>query len=175
MTTEERLTTVEDDLDSVKKLLASAARYAESANQGLDRLTERFDGLTVKVDELTMAQAMTQTQLDRLGSRVDQLVESQAQTQTQLGQLTQKVDQLTERVDSFVYHAQRLFAALGERLVPVEGQTERFEPVIKMLARNYEAQQSQLREFQVSTTASLERIDRILDYLLKQSGGSIDQ
>lgn len=164
MTTEQRLNNVEDDLESVKKLLASAARYAESANQKLDRLSDR-------VDSLTTAQNRTQAQLDQLGFRVDQLVASQAQTQTQLDQLTQKVDQLAERVDSFVYHAQRLFTALGERLVPVEGQTERFEPVIRMLARNYEAQQSQLQEFQITTRASLERIDRILDYLLKRSGG----
>lgn len=168
MTTEQRLNNVEDDLESVKKLLASAARYAESANQKLDRLSDR-------VDSLTTAQNRTQAQLDQLGFRVDQLVASQAQTQTQLDQLTQKVDQLAERVDSFVYHAQRLFTALGERLVPVEGQTERFEPVIRMLARNYEAQQSQLQEFQITTRASLERIDRVLDYLVKQSGGSVDQ
>ncbi len=168
MTTEQRLNNVEDDLESVKKLLASAARYAESANQKLDRLSDR-------VDSLTTAQNRTQAQLDQLGFRVDQLVASQAQTQTQLDQLTQKVDQLAERVDSFVYHAQRLFTALGERLVPVEGQTERFEPVIRMLARNYEAQQSQLQEFQVTTRASLDRIDRVLDYLVKQSGGSVDQ
>ena len=167
MTTEQRLNNVEDDLESVKKLLASAARYAESANQKLDRLSDR-------VDSLTTAQNRTQAQLDQLGFRVDQLVASQAQTQTQLDQLTQKVDQLAERVDSFVYHAQRLFTALGERLVPVEGQTERFEPVIRMLARNYEAQQSQLQEFQVTTRASLDRIDRVLDYLVKQSGGSVD-
>lgn len=167
MTTEQRLNNVEDDLESVKKLLASAARYAESANQKLDRLSDR-------VDSLTTAQNRTQAQLDQLGFRVDQLVASQAQTQTQLDQLTQKVDQLAERVDSFVYHAQRLFTALGERLVPVEGQTERFEPVIRMLARNYEAQQSQLQEFQVTTRASLDRIDRVLDYLVKQSDGSVD-
>lgn len=172
MTTEQRLITVENDLEAVKTLLFSAASYAESANRGLDRLT-------VKVDNLTAAQDRTQAQLDQLGSRfdqlgfrVDQLVESQTQTVARLDQLTQKVDQLTERVDNFVYHAQRLFTALGDRVIPVEGQVDRFEPVIKMLARNYEAQQSQLQEFQVTTNASLERMDRILDYLLKQSGSS---
>lgn len=167
MTTEQRLTTVENDLETVKALLMSAARYAESANRGFDRLT-------VKVDDLTAIQDRTQAHLDQLGSRFDQLVESQTRTTAQLDQLTQKVDQLTDRVDNFVYHAQRLFTALGDRLVPIKGQTDRFEPVIKMLARNYEAQQSQLQEFQITTNASLERIDRILDYLLKQSGSSND-
>ncbi|WP_256366802.1 hypothetical protein [Anabaena sp. UHCC 0204] len=38
------------------------------------------------------------------------------------------------------------------------------------LDRNYEEQKLQFQEFQLTTNAALERIDRVLDYLLRQSG-----
>ncbi|NEP62979.1 MAG: 6-aminohexanoate hydrolase [Symploca sp. SIO2G7] len=147
MTTQQRLNRLEDEFSTVKELLISAARHASSAN-------ERLEQLTVKVDRLTESQETTQTQLDRL-------TESQETTQTQL-------NQLSERVDAFVFNAQRLFSQTGERMIIVEGQTERLVGVVQMLQRNYSAQQSQLQEFQLTTNAALERIDRILDYLLKQ-------
>jgi len=40
------------------------------------------------------------------------------------------------------------------------------------LDRNYEEQKSQFQEFKLTTGAALERIDRILDYLLRQQGGN---
>ncbi|MCL1475694.1 hypothetical protein [Argonema antarcticum] len=158
MTVEQRLNVVETDLETVRQLLVSAASYAESANRGLDRLTAAQAQSQSQVDQLTAAQTQTQ-------SRVEQLVESQTQTQTQL-------NQLTERVEQFIFHSQRLVTQHAERLERTEGQTERLEAIVRMLNRNYEAQQSQMREFQVTTNAALERIDRVLDYLMRQSGGS---
>lgn len=144
-----RLDKIEDELETAKRLLMSAASYAESANEGLDRLTirvdriaEKVDGLTVKVDELTAAQTRTQVQLN----------------------------QLSEKVDEFVFQAQRLFTQSAERLIRVEGQAERLEAIVQLLNRNHTAQQSQLQEFQRTTNAALERIDRVLDYLLRQQG-----
>ena len=161
MTTQQRLNRLEDEFSTVKELLISAARYASSANEGLEQLT-------VKVDRLTESQGTIQTQLN-------QLSESQGTTQTQLNQLSEsqettqtQLNQLSERVDAFVFNAQRLFSQTGERMIIVEGQTERLVGVVQMLQRNYSAQQSQLQEFQLTTNAALERIDRILDYLLKQ-------
>jgi chromosome segregation ATPase len=161
---DQRLDRIEDEFETVKQLLASAARYAESANEGLDRLTERQD--------------RTQVQLDQLGSKVDRLTTAQSQTQNQLDQLTSKVDELTvaqaqsqSRLDEFVFQAQRLFTQNAERLIRLEGQTERLEALVQRLDRNYSAQQSQLQEFQQTTGAALERIDRVLDYLLRQLGG----
>ncbi len=185
MTTEQRLNRLEDEFETVKELLMSAARYAESANSGLDLLTERvdhlFDGqertqaqldqLTSRVDHLFDGQERTQAQLDQLTSRVDHLFDGQERTQAQLDQLTEKVDRLSDRVDSFVFEAGRLFAQNGERLTRAEGQSERLVAVVQMLERNYSAQQSQLREFQQTTNATLERIDRILDFLLRQNRG----
>ena len=151
-----RLDKIEDELETAKRLLVSAASYAESANQRLDRLTVTVEGISQKVDELTTAQVHTQRQIDELAA-------TQTQTQAQL-------NHLSEKVDEFVFQAQRLFTQNAERLIRVEGQTERLEAIVQLLNRNYTAQQSQLQEFQLTTNAALERIDRVLDYLLRQQG-----
>lgn len=117
-----------------------------------------------------------------------------------------RLDRLTERVDSFVYFAQRLLNQFGDRLQASEFQTERIERlenVVQSLARTQqqfqqnqerlqenqlqlqesqqqlqESQQQmqqnyqQLQENQRSTTAAIERMDRILDYLVRQEGQS---
>lgn len=175
---DQRLDRIEDEFDTVKQLLASAARYAESANEKLDRLSERqdrtqaqLDRLTIKVDDLTAAQTQTQTQLDQLTIKVDDLTAAQAQTQTQLNQLTQKVDQLSGRVDEFIFQTSRVFVQQGERMIQVEGLTESLTGIVQRLDRNYQGQQSQMQEFQRTTNAALERMDRILDYLLGQHRG----
>lgn len=154
--TSERLDQIEDELDITKRLLISAASYSESANQKLDRLTATVEDISQKVDELTTAQAHTQRQ-------IDELTATQTQTQAQLNQLSSKVDE-------FVFQAQRLFTQNAERLIRAEGQTERLEALVQLLNRNYTAQQSQLQEFQLTTNAALARIDRVLDYLLRQQG-----
>ncbi|NET57404.1 MAG: 6-aminohexanoate hydrolase [Symploca sp. SIO2E6] len=125
-----------------------------TTQQRLNRLEDEFE--TVK-ELLTSAAKYAESTNERL----DQLTVSQETTQTQL-------DQLSERVDAFIFNAQRLFSQTGERMIVVEGQTERLVGVVQMLQRNYSAQQSQLQEFQLTTNAALERMDRILDYLLKQ-------
>jgi len=145
MTTEQRLDRVEDDLGVVKQLLTSAATYAESANR--------------RLDELTIKQDRTQSQIDQLGARVDQI--------------GGKVDQLSGKVDSFVTHTQRLFTKAGGEVEETKARTERLEALILKLDRNFEEQRSEFQEFKRTTGAALQRIDRILDYLLRQqSGGS---
>lgn len=147
---DQRLDTVEDELETVKRLLVSAASYAESANQGLERLTERQDRTQAQLDRLTVT-------VENISQKVDDLTVAQAQSQS--------------RMDEFVFQAQRLFTQSAERLIRLEGQTERLEALLQRLDRNHSAQQSQLQEFQQTTGAALERIDRILDYLLRQQGG----
>jgi chromosome segregation ATPase len=182
---DQRLDAVEDELETAKRLLVSAARYAESANLGLEQLTVKVDNLTAaqaqtqtQLLEHRAAQAQTQTQLDDLTAaqaqtqtQLDELTAAQTQTQAQLDQLTQKADQLSSRVDEFVFQATRLFAQQGERLIRVEGLTESLTGIVQRLDRNYQSQQSQIQEFQRTTNASLERIDRILDYLLREQRG----
>ncbi len=139
---DQRIDTIEDELETVKRLLVSAASYAESANQGLERLTERQD--------------RTQAQLDRLSSKVDDLTTIQSQT--------------SSRLDEFIFQVQRLLTQNAERLIRVEGQADRLEALLIRLDRNYETQQSQFLEFQRTTNAALERIDRVVDYLMRRQG-----
>ncbi|BAY96018.1 MULTISPECIES: hypothetical protein [unclassified Tolypothrix] len=144
MTTEQRLDRVEDDLAIVKQLLTSAATYAESANR--------------RLDELTIKQDRTQSQIDQLGTRIDQI--------------GARVDQLSGKVDSFVSHTQRLFTKAGGEVEETKARTERLEALMLRLDRNFEEQRSEFQEFKRTTGATLERIDRVLDYLLRQQGGS---
>lgn len=110
---------------------------------------------------------MTQTdeRLNRVETQLSQLAEAQIQTQT-------SIKQMSNRIDEFVFQSQRLLSQQASRLINVEGQTERFEAVIKKLDRNYEEQKTSLTEYRKTTNATLERIDRILDYLVKGSGDS---
>lgn len=120
----------------------------------------------------------TEQRLDRIEGNISSLTEAQRRTQAQLDQLVQmqiqtqgKLNQMSNRVDEFVFQAQRLFSQSGGKLENVEGQAERLEAIVRRLDRNYEEQQSQLREFRVTTNAALERIDRVLDFLVRQQGG----
>ena len=105
-----------------------------------------------------------------MNQRVDEIAGAQFQSQIQLNQLTESQSQLNQRVDQFVYHAQRLFTQIGTKLENVEGRLETLEAVVRRLDRNHENQRSQIQEFQRTTSATLERMDRILDYLVRQSG-----
>lgn len=101
-----------------------------------------------------------------------ELTLKQDRTQSQLDQIGEKVDQLSEKVDSFVTHTQRLFTRAGSEVEETKARTERLEALMLKLDRNFDEQKSQFQEFQLTTGAALERIDRILDYLLTQQGNS---
>ena len=108
----------------------------------------------------------------RTQAQINQLVEVQLQTQVSINQMSNRVGQLSSRVDEFVFQSQRLFGQQATRLISVEGQTERLEAIAKKLDRDYEQQKASLNEYRITTDATLERIDRILDYLVKGSGDS---
>jgi chromosome segregation ATPase len=145
-------TAIADELiaDILEAKKVSETKFSMTTEQRLDRIEGN-------ISSLTEAQRRTQAQLD-------QLVEMQIQTQG-------KLNQMSNRVDEFVFQAQRLFSQVGGKLDNVEGQAERLEAIVSRLDRNYEEQQSQLREFRVTTNAALERIDRVLDFLVRQQGG----
>ena len=156
MTTEQRLDRVETEFAAIRQLLISAATYAESANRRIDELGTKQDRTQIMLDELGTKQDRTQIMLDELGTKQDR-------TQTQL-------DQLSSRVDEFIFHTQRLFNKAGGEIEETKARTERLEALMLKLDRNYEEQKSQFQEYQLTTNAALERIDRVLDYLLRQSG-----
>ncbi|NJL55663.1 hypothetical protein HC928_11015 [bacterium] len=100
-----------DEFETVKELLSSAARYAESANRGLDRLE--------------LAQQRTQLQLDQLAMKLDQLVEAQKKTE--------------QRLESFIFEAQRLMIKHSESIEQLKGMTERLDGVLAYLVRKESA------------------------------------
>lgn len=103
---------------------------------------------------------------------MEELKQVVVQNNRQIGELSVSLARLDARIDEFVFQAQRLLTGQAERLERVEGQAERADAIITRLDRNYEAQQSQLAEFRITTNAALERIDRVLDYLMRQQGNS---
>ncbi len=163
MTTEQRLDRVETEFATIRQLLISAATYAESANRRIDELGTKQDRTQIMLDELGTKQDRSQIMLDELGAKQDR-------SQTQLDQLGMRVDQLSSRVDEFIFHTQRLFNKAGGEIEETKARTERLEAIMLKLDRNYEEQKSQFQEYQLTTNAALERIDRVLDYLLRQSG-----
>jgi len=163
MTTEQRLDRVETEFATIRQLLISAATYAESANRRIDELGTKQDRTQIMLDELGAKQDRSQIMLDELGAKQDR-------TQTQLDQLGMRIDQLSSRVDEFIFHTQRLFNKAGGEIEETKARTERLEAIMLKLDRNYEEQKSQFQEYQLTTNAALERIDRVLDYLLRQSG-----
>jgi uncharacterized coiled-coil DUF342 family protein len=176
MTTEQRLDRVETEFATIRQLLISAATYAESANRRIDELGTKQDRTQIMLDELGAKQDRSQIMLDELGAKqdrtqimLDELGAKQDRTQTQLDQLGMRVDQLSSRVDEFIFHTQRLFNKAGGEIEETKARTERLEAIMLKLDRNYEEQKSQFQEYQLTTNAALERIDRVLDYLLRQS------
>jgi len=176
MTTEQRLDRVETEFATIRQLLISAATYAESANLRIDELGTKQDRTQIMLDELGAKQDRSQIMLDELGAKqdrsqimLDELGAKQDRTQTQLDQLGMRVDQLSSRVDEFIFHTQRLFNKAGGEIEETKARTERLEAIMLKLDRNYEEQKSQFQEYQLTTNAALERIDRVLDYLLRQS------
>jgi chromosome segregation ATPase len=176
MTTEQRLDRVETEFATIRQLLISAATYAESANRRIDELGAKQDRTQIMLDELGAKQDRSQIMLDELGAKqdrtqimLDELGAKQDRTQTQLDRLGMRVDQLSSRVDEFIFHTQRLFNKAGGEIEETKARTERLEAIMLKLDRNYEEQKSQFQEYQLTTNAALERIDRVLDYLLRQS------
>lgn len=109
-----------------------------------------------------------ESRLDQVEDNINRLTEAQNTTQTQLNQLTTKVDQVSSKVDQFVFQAQRLFTQQATILERVDGRTESLNALVTRLDRNYEQQKAELKEYKLTTNATLERIDRILDFLVKQ-------
>jgi chromosome segregation ATPase len=152
--TTERLERIETDLEAVKELLASTAGYVESAHANLNQLSQRLDDLTTLVVGLTQQHA-----------------------------------QSTSRLDEYIYQSQRLLTQTVERSTQKAGRIDCLEGVMAMLTRLHDRQQAQLEnqqaqlerrdgefaEHQRTTDAALERIDRLLDYLIRRDQDTGDE
>lgn len=128
---------------------------------------QRLERIEDNIASLTDAQRRTQSQLSLLAQQVDQM-------SIRVDQMSSRVDQMSSRIDQFVYHTQRLFTQAGTAIERVEGTTETLEAIVRRLDRSYREQQSQINEFRVTTNATLERVDRVIDYLVRNINPNSD-
>lgn len=67
------------------------------------------------------ASMSSQQQIDQIATTLVQLTQVQARTQAQLDSLSVKVDRMSDRVDTFVFEAQRLLTGQADRISKLEG------------------------------------------------------
>lgn len=162
MTTTQRLETVENELEIVKRLLTSSAQNINDLTDRIDRNAQQIESNNGQIDNLTK-------RIDRNAEQIEhnnRQIQSNAEQVNELA-VSQKASQ--ERLDSFIFHSERIENKEVGRLERIEAATEVLQGLCQNLARNFEAQRQEFREWKITVNASLERIDRILDYLMRNS------
>jgi hypothetical protein len=172
--TTDRITTVETKLELVEELLVATARHAERAH-------DDNDALRVEMRRSS----------ERMDASIAALVSAVSETNTQVGQLAQTVTLTNRRVDSFTDGVQRLITRQQDSVSQHTARLERLEDIaqsvlnvqvqtarrIELLEQQIELQRQSLDlqrrvndEHRRTTDAALERIDRVLDYLVRRDG-----
>lgn len=102
---------------------------------------QRFQRVERELDEVRQLLASAATYAQSANQNCNQLSGKVSET-------NQNVDRVSQRIDEFVFQAQRLFNQLGGKVERTEGLAESLTPIVQKLDRNFEAQQYQLGEFQ---------------------------
>ena len=112
-----------------------------------------------------------------LDQRVTQLESDMEATQNILRQLAesqlrteQTVSRLSERVDSFVFEAQRVLSNQGDRLSRIESAVETLAATAQRHDRNAEADRAESAAFRVEMQGMTSRLDALVHYLMRQQG-----
>lgn len=123
MTTEQRLTNLEDEFDTVKQLLAAAARYAESANRGLEQQRNNLDDF---IAESRLHRAETERRLIALETRFNQFLEQaerdRAESRLHRAEAERRLTALETRFNQFLEQAERDRIETRERLDRLDSQ-----------------------------------------------------
>jgi chromosome segregation ATPase len=153
-----------------ERQLGQISEAQAATERQIERLFEAQAATERQLERTSLAQAATEAQLERTSlaqaateAQLERTSLAQAATEAQL-------ERTNQRLDEFIFQVQRLLSRDAERLDIVEGRIERLEAIAQRLDRNYEAQQSQFQEFQLTTRASQERQERLLEYLLRRDG-----
>ncbi|HYX16362.1 MAG TPA: hypothetical protein VE944_18730 [Nostoc sp.] len=144
MSNAQRLDNVENDLETVKQLLVSTASYAESSDKRIDQLVQRQDLTQKQLDGLAVTVQVMGENIDRFVEKIDRFVE--------------KIDRFVEKTDRFVEKTDRFVEKTDDFLDTTKARNALLDGVIL-----------ELRESQMSTNAAVERLDRILEQLLKRN------
>jgi phage shock protein A len=133
MSLENRVSQVEAGMNDVRALLSSAARHAESA--------------TAIAEQNATAISDQRQDLALIGERLAQHIANSEVTRQQLAQNSQ-------RLDEFVYQAQRLLSNQGDRLARMESALESLVTLSQSHERRLTGRESKLLEAE-------DRLDRI--------------
>lgn len=108
-------------------------------------------------------QRVTQLEADMEATQaiLRQLAESQVRTE-------QTMNRLSERVDSFVFEAQRVLGNQGDRLSRIEAAVETLAATAQRHDRNAEADRAESRAFRVEMQSMTSRLDALVHYLMNQ-------
>jgi DNA-binding transcriptional regulator YbjK len=90
-----------------------------------------------------------------------QLAESQVRTD-------QNLDRLSQRVDSFVYEAQRLLTNQGGKLERAEAALETLAATAQRHDRELREDRQQSQESQMRMDSMISRLDALVNYLMQQ-------
>jgi len=189
MTSEQRIATVENDLDLVKELLLTTARHAERAHEDNDALRQELRASSArteaaiaatnqKVDALTETVAATNQRVDAFVDGIQRLVTQQQERINQHEARVERLEDIAQTVLNGQVQATRRLDLLEQQVAQQQQQIELQQQQIEQQQQLFNLQRQQLEldrqrdeEFRRSTGAALERIDRILDYLVRQAGG----
>lgn len=147
MSVEQRLEIVESDLELVKQLLTSAASYGESAQRRLDTLGQRVDEFVFQAQRQLTAQAEKTERLEGAFERLEAIA----------AHLTRKQDTQDQTL-------QTLTQIAVDQATLLQRQDEQLAE-LRRIGSNHEADLAELR-------AAVERLDRLMDYLLRRDQGN---
>lgn len=112
---------------------------------------------------INLDQRVTQLEADMEATQaiLRQLAESQVRTE-------QTMNRLSERVDSFVFEAQRVLGNQGDRLSRIEAAVETLAATAQRHDRNAEADRAESSAFRLEMQSMTSRLDALVHYLLNQ-------
>ena len=133
---------------------------------------QRLDNVENDLETVKQLLVSTASYAESSDKRIDQLVQRQGLTQKQLDGLAvtvqvmgENIDRFVEKIDRFVEKTDR-FVEKTDRFVE---KTDDFLDTTKARNAVLDGVILELRESQMSTNATVERLDRILEQLLKRN------
>ncbi|MBC6430332.1 hypothetical protein FM036_05595 [Nostoc sp. HG1] len=133
---------------------------------------QRLDNVENDLETVKQLLVSTASYAESADKRIDRLVERQDSSQKQLDGLAvtvqvmgEKIDRVVEKIDRFVEKTDR-FVEKIDRFVE---KTDDFIDTTKARNAVLDGVILELRENQMSTNAAVERLDRILEQLLKRN------
>lgn len=125
------------------------------------RLESNMETIQATLQQIAQLQMVNTQASNRLTERMDSSTE-------QINSLVHQADSLNKRVDSFVFEAQRLFARLGESNERSKATLETLTALANRSDRELIEQRARFEASQQRQDAMIERLDGLVNYLMRQ-------